>query len=168
MPVRVAVLNSNVSGAASTTGSYLDTKCCVYMETSIIMHTFGTFTVAKQGRNKDILWRHIPPLPATPNSMTTTIADDRRWSPRDILHETATANSAIDVDIAMTGIPTNEMSSRHTLHRPRHLSPWQHIGETSLAITQCELFISAKLVISMSNRLVCVIMKDSYIVTELC
>ena len=37
---RLAVLNSNVSGAASTTGSILDTSCCVYIDTSIIMHTF--------------------------------------------------------------------------------------------------------------------------------
>ena len=37
---RVADLNSNVSGAASTTGSILDTNSCVYMDTSIIMHTF--------------------------------------------------------------------------------------------------------------------------------
>ena len=41
MILSLAVLNSNVSGAASTTGFILDTNSCVYMDTSIIMHTFG-------------------------------------------------------------------------------------------------------------------------------
>ena len=41
MILRVAVLNGNVSGAVSTTGSHLDTSCGVYDEISIIMHSFA-------------------------------------------------------------------------------------------------------------------------------
>ena len=74
MLMRVAVLNSNVSGAASTTGSYLDTKCCVYIDCQLSCCHSGTNTVAKQRRNLDILWRDIP-TPDHANSATTTIPD---------------------------------------------------------------------------------------------
>ena len=128
---RVADLNSNVSGAASTTGSILDTSCCVYMDIPIIMQSFGTITAGLQRGNMDISWRHIHPLPTTTNSTTKPIANDRRLLPRDDLTDTATTiNHEQRHHIDRYSIRRHV--SRHTLHHPHCLLPWQHIGALSI------------------------------------
>ena len=123
---RVADLNSNVSGAASTTGPHLDTNCCVYMDIPIIMYSFGAITAGLQRGNMDISLRHIHPLPATTNSTTMPIANDSSWLPRDDLEDTATT------------ITHEQRHRRHHIVRysiQRHvLSPHSSSSTLSLAV----------------------------------
>ena len=75
---RVAVLNRNVSGATSTTGSHLDTNCCVYME----IQSSCTHPANSQRKAKGEYGGHLVEV--------QTIANDCSWSPRDALNVTAT------------------------------------------------------------------------------